>query len=70
MSHLCQYCQRPFSRKYNKDRHEKASCWKQATITPVMSTVSTEKVESVTNKPDESQAKIDNMGSEEKDQGS
>ena len=29
MAHTCQFCQRTFSRKYNRDRHEKQSCHKR-----------------------------------------
>ena len=29
MAHLCRYCQKPFSRSYNRDRHEKRGCWKR-----------------------------------------
>jgi len=29
MAHLCQYCQKPFSQSYNRDRHEKRGCWKR-----------------------------------------
>jgi len=65
MSYLCQYCDRPFSRKYNKDRHEKAGCWKQVKNTVTMPTVSSDNVESV--KPDECPDKIVNLGSEEKE---
>ena len=29
MGHLCQFCQRSFSRRYNRDRHEKQGCHKR-----------------------------------------
>ncbi|KAL9962342.1 hypothetical protein ACROYT_G031436 [Oculina patagonica] len=29
MGHLCQFCQRSFSRRYNRDRHEKQNCHKR-----------------------------------------
>ena len=30
MGHLCQYCQKSFSRSYNRDRHERQSCLKRS----------------------------------------
>ena len=48
MAHLCQYCQKPFSRSYNRDRHEKRGCWKrleqQQGESTTMATVSLEDV--------------------------
>ena len=48
MAHLCQYCQKPFSRSYNRDRHEKRGCWKrleqQQGESTTMATVSPEDV--------------------------
>jgi len=29
MGHLCQFCERSFSRRYNRDRHEKQGCHKR-----------------------------------------
>lgn len=29
MGHFCQFCQRPFSRSYNRDRHERQGCFKR-----------------------------------------
>ena len=29
MGHLCRYCQKSFSRSYNRDRHERQSCFNQ-----------------------------------------
>ena len=50
MAHLCQYCQKPFSRSYNRDRHEKRGCWKrlveQQGESTTMTTVSPEDVAS------------------------
>lgn len=29
MGHLCRFCERSFSRRYNRDRHEKQGCHKR-----------------------------------------
>ena len=29
MGYLCQFCERPFSRSYNRDRHERQGCFKR-----------------------------------------
>jgi len=48
MAHLCQYSQKPFSRSYNRDHHEKQGCWKrlekQQGESTTMATVSPEDV--------------------------
>ena len=35
MAHLCRYCHKPFSRAYNRDRHERRGCWKRIDQEPV-----------------------------------
>ena len=35
MARLCRYCHKPFSRAYNRDRHERRGCWKRIDQEPV-----------------------------------